>query len=329
MLICLAIVTRTKPFLDVHGRTWMFIGTRWLAAGVVLACIAPFPGKVNAGNRPFKPVDQQHAPGAGNAMLRHYVEGERLTYLMKGLNEEWRYEIQGTSVVKKDSSGAFFEEYQWSNLVSNQGKTLPPAGQAFRHELSLDPKHKMVLPNLALATPVLIGPVTDMLTFYGDVLIALADQSLTHAGDHKYVKWGGPNSWADGMYVLVGENSIDFDVTLTRIDRDAKTFTLTVRHVPPQQQVVKLPAEWMRTPLGDAPNNWVEVKKDGEEYIAAVGKETFDVEMTLSLVDGKILSAKLDNTVDQVYRKCSDAKLEKCGAPARHKIKRDIEIMLQ
>jgi hypothetical protein len=297
----------------------MFIGTRWLVAGVVLACITP----------PFKPVDQQHASGAGNAMLRRYVEGERLTYLMKGLNEDWRYEIQGNSVVRKDSSGAFFEEYQWSNLVSNQGRTIPPAGQAFRHELSLDPKHKMVLPNLALASPVLIGPVTDMLTFYADALIALADQNFTHAGDHKYVKWGGPNSWADGTYVLLGEDSIDFDVTLTRIDHDAKTFALAVSHVPPQHQVVKLPAEWMRAPLGDAPNNWVEIKKNGKRYVAAVGRETFDVEMTLSLVDGKILSGRLDNTVDQVYRKCSDEKLEKCRASARHKIKRNIEITLQ
>ena len=64
-------------------------------------------------------------------------------------------------------------------------------------------------------------------------------------------------------------------------------------------------------------------------YVAAVGKEAFDVEMTLSLVDGKILSGKLDNTVDQVFRKCSEEKLEKCGASERHKIKRNIEIALQ
>ena len=131
------------------------------------------------------------------------------------------------------------------------------------------------------------------------------------------------------MYVVLGQDSIDFDVSLTKIDLEAKTFTLTVRHVPPPQQVVKVPAEWMRAPVADTLNNWVEVKKDGREYVAAVGKETFDVEMTLSLVDGKILSGKLDNTVDPVFRKCSDEKLEKCGGSERHKIKRNIEIVLQ
>lgn len=307
----------------------MLTGARWLVAGVVLACITPFAGNVNADDHSSKPAGQQDGSKAGNAMLRRYVEGERLTYLMKGLNEDWQYQIQGNSLVKKDPTGAFFEEYQWSNLVSNQGKTLSPAGQAFRHELSLDPKHKLVFPNLAQASPVLIGPVTDMLTFYGDALIALADQNFSHAGDHKYVKWGGPNSWADGTYVLLGEDSIDFDVTLTKIDRDAKTFNLTVRHVPPPHQVVKLPAEWMRTPVGDAPNNWVEIKKQDGKYVAGVGRETFDVDMTLSLVDGKILSGKLDNTVDQIYRTCSDEKLEQCGPSAPHKIKRNIEIKLQ
>ena len=305
----------------------MFAGARKLVAGVV--CLTSFLGKMQAGDRPLQPVSKQHTSGAGSAILRRYVEGEKLTYLMKGLNEDWRYQIQGTSVVKKDDTGAFFEEYQWSNLVSNQGKTLPPAGQAFRHELSLDPRHKMVFPNLAQASPVLIGPVTDMLTFYSDALMALADQSLSHPGDHKYVKWGGPNSWADGAYVLVGEDSIDFDITLTRIDRKAKTFTLTIFHVPPQQQVIKLPAEWMRTAVGNTPNNWVEIKKNAGKYIAAVGKETFNVEMTLSSIDGKILSGKLDNTVDQVTRNCSDEKLEDCGPSARHQIKREIEIKLQ
>ena len=293
-----------------------------------LLCAFIFVGKVHADDHPIKAAAQQ-VLGADNAMLRRYAEGEKLSYLMKGVNEDWRYEIQGNSVVKRDATGAFFEEYQWLNLVSNQGKTLSPAGLTFRHELSLDLKHKMVFPNLAQATPVLIGPVTDMLTFYADALMVLADPTFFHVGDHKYVKWGGPNSWADGMYVVLGQDSIDFDVTLAKIDREAKTFTLIVRHVPPPQQVVKLPAEWMWTPVADTLNNWVEVKKEDGEYVAAAGKETFDVEMMLSLVDGKILSGKLDNTVDQLFRKCSDEKLDKCGASERHKIKRNIEIALQ
>ena len=61
-----------------------------------------FAGKLHADDHPIKSADQQ-VVAAGTAMLRRYVEGERLTYLMKGLNEDWRYEIQGHSVEAQNS----------------------------------------------------------------------------------------------------------------------------------------------------------------------------------------------------------------------------------
>lgn len=71
-------------------------------------------------------------------------------------------------------------------------------------------------------------------------------------------------------------------------------------HVPPVKSEIKLPSDWMRKNVSDSPNNWVEVKKMGGKYLAVVGAETFDVEVKLSLSDGKILSATLDNPVRSV-----------------------------
>ena len=53
------------------------------------------------------------------------------------------------------------------------------------------------------------------------------------------------------------------------------------------------------------PNNWVSVQKgqDGK-FEAGVGEETFDVELTVSLKDGKILSGQMDNVVKTVERTC-------------------------
>ena len=34
-------------------------------------------------------------------LIRRYKEGETLTYRMKATNENWRYEIQASGVVKK------------------------------------------------------------------------------------------------------------------------------------------------------------------------------------------------------------------------------------
>jgi hypothetical protein len=130
--------------------------------------------------------------------------------------------------------------------------------------------------------------------------------------------------------VTLGEDSIDFDFTLKEVNQPANTATLVIRHVPPEKPQVKLPADWMQKPVADTPNNWVQIEKtkDGK-YLAAVGKETFDVEIKLSLADGKILSATIDNPLQTIERDCEDAALTKCGDPKPHPIRRQIELTLQ
>jgi hypothetical protein len=62
--------------------------------------------------------------------------------------------------------------------------------------------------------------------------------------------------------------------------------------------------------------------------MAAVGKETFTVEMKISLPDGKILSASMDNPVETIMRMCDDEALTQCTPPQPHEILRKIEIAL-
>jgi hypothetical protein len=266
-----------------------------------------------------------------NVLLRRYHEGEKLTYQMKGVNEAWHYEIQADGVVIKDSASTYYEEYRWSNLISdNQKAVLSPATLDMRQQVTLDPNHNPSFPNLANVDLRLIGPVTDMLTFYADLLLAEKTGQLKRAGDHFYFKRGTPNSWADGNYVTLGEDSIDFDFTLKEVNKADNTAILIIRHVPPEKPEVKLPADWMHKPVADTPNNWVQIQKtkDGQ-YLAAAGKETFDVEIKLSLADGKILSATIDNPLQTIERECEDVTLTKCGDPKPHPIRRQIELTLQ
>jgi len=270
----------------------------------------------------------QEAPRTG-LLSRRYHEGEKLTYRMKGVNESWRYVIQATGIVKKDVAGKYIEEYAWSNLTSNGAPfNLPPGSLEFRQILSLDPDQRPSIPNLAVVHPMLIGPITDMLTFYADLWLATRTGQLTRAGDHVYQKLGVPASWADGNNVIIGEDSIDFDITLKDVDGSNQVATLLIRHVPPAQPAVKLPAAWMREPVADTPNNWVEVTKQGDKYVAAIGKQTFDVQMRVSLVEGKILSGTIENPVKAKERDCNDAALTNCGDPRPHAILRQIEISL-
>jgi hypothetical protein len=273
----------------------------------------------------------QDIPPDSNPLLRHYREGEKLPYHMKGLNESWRYEIQADGIVKKDAAGTYYEEYAWSHLISDgQAVTLSPATLNFRQQLTLDPNHNPTFPNLSQVDPRLVGPLTDMLTFYVDVWLAGKSGRLVHTGDHFYEKHGTPASWADGNHVLLGQSSIDFDFTLKDLNRSNNTVTLLARHVPPEQPQVKLPAEWMRKPVADTPNNWDQIQKTkGGKYLVAVGKEVFNDEIVLSLSDGKILSATMDNPVQTVERECDDPGAVQCGELKSHFIRRQIEVSLQ
>src|SRR5580700_1083773 len=265
------------------------------------------------------------------SLTRQYHEGEKLGYHMRATNEgrysTTAYEADVNCVVKKDASGIFSEECAWSSLVVN-GKPveLSAAAQNLRQTLSLDANATPTVPDLTQVIP-LIGPITDLLTFYSDLWLANKLQQLRRAGDHFYFARGTPNSWADGNYVLLGQDSIDFDLTLAEKNEQGIA-TLVVRHVVPKEPQIKLTADWMKPPVADAPNNWVEVEKSGEgKFSAEIGKETFDVRLKVA-GDGKILSATLDNPIEVLERDCTDAELAHCGEPARYQIKRQIDLAL-
>ena len=273
----------------------------------------------------------QTLPNDRDVLQRRYREGEKLTYQMKGINEAWRYDVRADGKVMRNAAGVYFEEYSWSNLISdNQRVPLSTESLDFREKVTLDVRGNQANPNLSQVDPRLVGPITDFMTFYVDLWLAEKTEKLVQAGDHFYLKRDKPNSWADGIRVLIGEDSVDFDISLKEVNRLEKTATIFIRHVPPEEPKVQLPADWMRKPVADTPNNWVQVQKmESGKYLAAVGKESFDVEIVVSLTDGKILSGRLDNPVKTIERECVDAALSACGDPIPHSIRRQIEISLE
>lgn len=271
----------------------------------------------------------QNSPTAQNPLHRQYHEGETLVYNMTAQNESWHYTIRANGIVKKDASGVWFEEYRWSDLVSDgQPTPLSPGSDAFRQRLSLDPDQNMTPPDLSNADAKLVGPALDLMTFYSDLWLVNKTGQLSHAGDHFYVKVGTPSSWANGSQVVLGQSSIDFDLTLKSVDPSGQTAVLVVRHVPPEKSQLTLPAAWMQTPVADTPNNWVQVVKLPGKFLASVGQETFTDELTVSLVDGRILSASMHNPVKTITRMCSDEALTQCDPPQPHEILREIQIVL-
>jgi hypothetical protein len=276
-----------------------------------------------------QPAPTQPASTSPNPLRRQYTEGQKLAYHMKGQNESWHYEIDADGIVKKDPSGRFFEEYRWSNMISD-GHPLPlaPSADNYRQRLSLDPAQNPSAPDLKNADPKMIGPITDLMTFYVDLWLPAKLGVLHKPGDHFYFhNFMPPSSWADGKRVLVGEDAIDFDMTFKSFDPGSGTALVEVKHVPPQKSALPFKADWMKEPVASAPNNWVEITKSNDgKFEAAVGLETFTVELTVSTTDGHIVSATMQNPVITIERLCEDEALTKCSAPKRHEILRQIQI---
>ena len=268
-------------------------------------------------------------PPASAPLARHYQDGQKLAYRMDGQNEDWKYSISARGVVKQEG-GRFIEEYAWSGMTSG-GASAPLREDmaAFRQRLSLDPNQIPGAPDLTKVDPKLIGPITDLMTFYVDLWLANKLGGLYKAGDHFYFASPMPaSSWADGSRVLVGESAIDFDMTLKSVDAGKGEAVLEVMHVPPAKPKVQLKADWMKMPVADKSNNWVGItrQQDGT-FLVAVGQETFTVDITVSTVDGRILSASMENPVKTIERVCKDEALTQCGEATPHLIVRKIAIV--
>jgi hypothetical protein len=312
-----------------HAAGWRFHATRNAHAQTLDAPAPPLPAGIL-----LLGACQSTQPDA--TLARRYRDGEQLAYTMQARKQDRTHDQHYSAVAAitvHAQKGVFVEDADWRDLVVNgKPRALPSTGAAIRQELSLDPAHRWSMPDFAHIDPALIGPMLDLMTFYVDMRLAVKNHRLVHPGDHSVVPHNIANSWADGHRVLLGQDAIDFDIALAAIDAANRAATVVVRHVPPAKPAIRLPAKWMEEHVEDTANNWVEVEKDESgngRFGAAVGKETFDVEMQVSLDDGRILKGRMDNVVDVVERSCADAALHDPGDPVRYKIHRLIEIALR
>jgi hypothetical protein len=296
------------------GAAWVVLGTLIVTAGAVAA---PPHGTRPGGEPP--------------PLARRYHEGDTLRFHMDATNQDRRhtvrYHADATGIVRRDSLGHWYEDFEWSNLVRDDVPVALTAGSpAVRQRLTLSPDY-MLPPDLSRTDPRLVGPVLDLMTFYVDLRLAARLPVLRHPGDHARFPGQGTNSWADGRVVTLGEDAIDFDITLGAIDRKRNVETVVVRHVPPDSSRLKLPAAWMSAPVAGTPNNWVEVSDGGDgKKSAAVGSESFEVTLQVALDDGRLLSASMNNPVEVLERTCADSALTQCGEPVRSRILRQITL---
>jgi len=301
---------------------WRALAASLGAAAVAAGCRSTLPE--SAGD---------HADELPPPLTRSYRAGETVRYVMSGSHRspagERRYTAESEGRVERGADGAFFETTRWVRLeVDGQAVALDGPSADFRQQLSLDADYEMPFPDIRGVNPMLIGPIFDLMTFYVDLHPSLQQGRLAAAGDRVHVPHGEPNRWADGTRVLVGEDCIDFELSLVQVTEDGAQ--LRVMHVPPAKSSVALASDWMRVPVGAAPNNWVQVVREGggaaPAFVAAVGHETFDVDIRVDRATGRIVSAVMENPVDVVQRRCRDEALRDCDDPTAYRIFRRIEL---
>jgi hypothetical protein len=174
-------------------------------------------------------------------LIRRYADGTRLRYRMTADENGTSSAVTITATTRKTADGRFIDEFAWSDMVVNgAARVLSPTSQAFRATVTLDGGRPFDPPDLSKA-PGLVGPVTDLLTFYSDLFLAMHHGALRQAGDRFHFSNPMPASWADGTTVVLGEDHIDFDIALTAVDRGAGEVTLSVNHVPPPAPKIRLP----------------------------------------------------------------------------------------
>jgi len=283
-----------------------------LLAGILAAAAAP---RQSIGQHP---------------LVRRYVEHDSIAYVMRAVNaghtDTVRYEGLAAGRVERDSSGRFVERLSWSNFRLGGTPVRLASAAAARQILSLDSTWRPV-PDVRGADPRLIGPILDLFTFYVDLKLAASQAALVRSGDHVSVPVGLGGSWADGRQTLIAQDAIDFDVTLQKFDSSRHEAVVVVRHIPPASLKIRLPAAWMAAPIAATPNNWVEVARAPDEsFYGRVGSESFTVTLHVSLLDGRLLAASMDNPVEVLERHCTDAALTACGEPVRYLIRRTIEL---
>lgn len=268
-----------------------------------------------------------------NLLTRWYEVGERVSYKVTGTVKDragtTSFAAAAKGTVKQDETKRFFEELEWSDLVWNTMPVqIPAANQAFRQILSLSPDFVPPAPDMSRAYPRLVGPIVDLQALYADVSLAMQQPKLQSADDRVVLFRGDTKSWADGMRVTLGEDAADFELTLGDVNMLDGTATLKITHVPPAQPKIKLPADWMRMPVAGGANNWVQVIRAGpRQFLAAVGSESADIDIQLSLANGKIYSARINNPIDVLERECTDEALTMCREGSRYQIVRQVAIV--
>jgi hypothetical protein len=235
---------------------------------------------------------------------RHYVAGEvfgyelATTHLYDGLFD--RCEV-GTSSheVLADATG---ESVSWVGLTVEDatGAIADLTDEALAvptYEMSLLADADMAMPDLVV--PDMVGMITDLFTYYVAVSSALGVQELHEPGDQVTADALAHGDWSDGAGTPVGDDCILATVELLALDPQGTASFETRFEVPDDPDCFEWEVDAWSEPIAwGVSNNFQQVTDQEGDLVAMYGVEWFTIRSEMDAVDGRILSATMDNQLD-------------------------------
>lgn len=276
------------------------------AAGLVATSS---PALAAASHRPRVPV---------YSYARHYVPGQVARY---AYTEDETQTAGGQTTTSTTTAadrvasyvhrGTGGEQVRWVALTVD-GTDMTAAARSFpAYDLSLDPRAAdgLTVPDTS-AVPGLVGPVTDLTTFYVPLSAQAGIGALHRPGQSETAPTLLSGNFASAA-MPVGQDLLQLTTTLTSLTR--RQATLTSDFVPPPAGGLTVTAPFMDSPVcGTTPNNFEEVQQSGTAFLALWGCEQFTATTVADRASGRIVSASLSNPLQLSAMECQDAALTQC-----------------
>jgi len=235
--------------------------------------------------------------------------------------------ISEHTVVK--DTGFYSEEIKWIKQTSYTAKdtvdmdTIAQRVKAYR--ISLSSKGKVLLPTLTISE--MVGPITDLNTFYVAISPALNAQKLSLKNKSIHNPEIRKGHFADSMVILYGIDCMQ--VTQQLISRSKQYSVLEAIFTPPPFLSIVPLIDTIGKKTFDSPNNiQMIIRSTGDKVNLFWGVEQFSIISKISNANGQIAEASMTNTLNLRMRYNSSRDLKTYEMEMPMIIKRSLKLEL-
>jgi hypothetical protein len=282
----------------------------------------------------FLPVLPEVQGQAPYVFERRYQPGQEFSYRIEDRRRQQSGEaVTSTIAVARSThrvaveAGVPVEVVGWidvMDLVTGDHRTNLGGLPASR--VSLHPNGP-IEPGKPAGDPLMIGMITDLVTFYIAVSPKVGAANLHLPGDKASAPAPVYGDFADGTAFLVGRDKFRVDVEMTALSGQLVEYATYMQ--PLAFEPGELHREFMQQPAcPSAPNNIQYVRRQSESYLAAWGCESIAIKTKIDRQSGAIVEALMVNYLLQNVKTCQDAALTQCTDSPQIEENRTVDLKL-